>query len=131
LRGDGHAASGTGTGRLRLIAGVTGLQPARHLARRPNAGGSAAFRLTAALRLCQKRRGRCQSSSPRECIGEAKSMARQPILEFWYEFASTYSYLAAMRVEAAAAEADVAIRWRPFLVGPLFAAQGWTTSPFN
>ncbi|MEH3064213.1 2-hydroxychromene-2-carboxylate isomerase [Methylobacterium sp. 275MFSha3.1] len=58
-------------------------------------------------------------------------MARQPILEFWYEFASTYSYLAAMRVEAAAAEADVAIRWRPFLVGPLFAAQGWTTSPFN
>ena len=51
-------------------------------------------------------------------------MARQPILEFWYEFASTYSYLAAMRVEAAAAEADVAIRWRPFLVGPLFAAQG-------
>ncbi|PJI53819.1 hypothetical protein CTI14_23050, partial [Methylobacterium radiotolerans] len=55
----------------------------------------------------------------------------QPILEFWYEFASTYSYLAAMRVEAAAAEADVAIRWRPFLVGPLFAAQGWTTSPFN
>ncbi|QGY05290.1 2-hydroxychromene-2-carboxylate isomerase [Methylobacterium mesophilicum SR1.6/6] len=58
-------------------------------------------------------------------------MARQPILEFWYEFASTYSYLAAMRVEAAAAEAGVAIRWRPFLVGPLFASQGWTTSPFN
>jgi 2-hydroxychromene-2-carboxylate isomerase len=58
-------------------------------------------------------------------------MARQPILEFWYEFASTYSYLAAMRIEAAAAEAGVAIRWRPFLVGPLFASQGWTTSPFN
>ncbi|PNB43834.1 hypothetical protein C1X73_35990, partial [Pseudomonas sp. FW305-130] len=78
---------------LRLIAGVTGLQPARPLARRPGAGGSAAFRLTAALRTWEKRRGRCLSSAPQACIGEAKSMARQPILEFWYEFASTYSYL--------------------------------------
>ena len=26
-------------------------------------------------------------------------MTRRPVLEFWYEFASTYSYLAAMRVE--------------------------------
>ena len=26
-------------------------------------------------------------------------MARQPTLEFWYEFASTYSYLAAARIE--------------------------------
>jgi 2-hydroxychromene-2-carboxylate isomerase len=23
------------------------------------------------------------------------------------------------------------VRWRPFLLGPIFAAQGWTTSPFN
>ena len=23
------------------------------------------------------------------------------------------------------------MRWRPFLRGPIFAAQGWTTSPFN
>lgn len=58
-------------------------------------------------------------------------MARQPAIEFWYEFASTYSYLAAMRIEAAAAEAGVAVRWRPFLLGPIFAAQGWTSSPFN
>lgn len=58
-------------------------------------------------------------------------MARQPSLEFWYEFASTYSYLAAMRIEAAAAQAGVLVRWRPFLLGPIFAAQGWTSSPFN
>ena len=58
-------------------------------------------------------------------------MQRQPTLEFWYEFASTYSYLAAMRIEALAAEAGVALRWRPFLLGPIFAAQGWTNSPFN
>lgn len=58
-------------------------------------------------------------------------MPRQPTLEFWYEFASSYSYLAAARVEAAAAAAGVAVRWRPFLLGPIFASQGWTTSPFN
>ncbi len=29
-----------------------------------------------------------------------------------------------------AEEADVSLRWRPFLLGPIFAAQGMTTSPF-
>jgi 2-hydroxychromene-2-carboxylate isomerase len=58
-------------------------------------------------------------------------MARRPVLEFWYEFASTYSYLTAMRIEEMAAIADVEIRWRPFLLGPIFASQGWNTSPFN
>jgi 2-hydroxychromene-2-carboxylate isomerase len=52
-------------------------------------------------------------------------------LEFWYDLASTYSYLSAMRIEALASAADVAIVWRPFLLGPIFAAQGWSTSPFN
>ena len=58
-------------------------------------------------------------------------MARRPTLEFWYEFASTYSYLAAMRIDALADQADVALRWRPFLLGPIFSAQGWNNSPFN
>jgi 2-hydroxychromene-2-carboxylate isomerase len=58
-------------------------------------------------------------------------MPRRPVLEFWYEFASNYSYLAAMRIEALAEGAGVEVRWRPFLLGPIFAAQGWTTSPFN
>ena len=52
-------------------------------------------------------------------------------IEFWCEFASTYSYPAAMRVEDAAAERGLAVRWRPFLLGPVFAEIGWTTSPFN
>ncbi len=56
---------------------------------------------------------------------------RRPTLEFWYEFASTYSYLAVMRVEAAAEDAGVTLLWRPFLLGPIFKAQGWDTSPFN
>ncbi len=52
-------------------------------------------------------------------------------LDFWFEFASTYSFLSVMRIEEDARRAAVSIRWRPFLLGPIFAAQGWATSPFN
>ena len=52
-------------------------------------------------------------------------------IEFWFEFASTYSYPAAMRIEALAEARDVNIVWRPFLLGPIFQAQGWNDSPFN
>lgn len=55
----------------------------------------------------------------------------KPSLTFWYEFASTYSWLAAERIEALAAQANVEITWRPFLLGPIFAAHGRTSSPFN
>jgi 2-hydroxychromene-2-carboxylate isomerase len=54
-----------------------------------------------------------------------------PTLDFWYEFASTYSYLAVERIGALTAAAGVAVRWRPFLLGPIFARQGWGDSPFN
>jgi 2-hydroxychromene-2-carboxylate isomerase len=57
--------------------------------------------------------------------------AKMAQLDFWYDFASTYSYLAAMRAQRLADAAGVALRWRPFLLGPVFAAQGLTTSPFN
>ena len=50
---------------------------------------------------------------------------------FWFDFASTYSYLAAMRVEAQAKSSGVQVAWEPFLLGPIFARQGWTDSPFN
>lgn len=52
-------------------------------------------------------------------------------LEFWYDLASNYSYLSAMRIEEIGAQAGLAIVWRPFLLGPIFKTQGWTTSPFN
>ncbi len=42
-------------------------------------------------------------------------------VDFWYEFASTYSYPAATRIERLAAERAVKARWRPFLLGPFFA----------
>ena len=54
-----------------------------------------------------------------------------PTLDFWFDFASTYSYPAAMRIGPLAAAAGITIRHRPFLLGPIFKAQGWDTSPFN
>jgi 2-hydroxychromene-2-carboxylate isomerase len=53
------------------------------------------------------------------------------VLEFWFEFGSTYSYPAAMRVEPSAAIVGATIVWRPFLLGPIFRGQGWNDSPFN
>jgi 2-hydroxychromene-2-carboxylate isomerase len=55
----------------------------------------------------------------------------KPSVVFWYEFASTYSYLSAMRISDAASRAGVDVVWRPFLLGPIFKSQGWNTSPFN
>jgi 2-hydroxychromene-2-carboxylate isomerase len=52
-------------------------------------------------------------------------------LEFWFEFASTYSYLAAIRIEDRARAVGVPLVWRPFLLGPIFAKQGWSNSPFS
>ena len=52
-------------------------------------------------------------------------------LQFWFEFGSTYSYLTAARLEDVAATADVPVLWEPFLLGPIFAEQGWDDSPFN
>ena len=51
-------------------------------------------------------------------------------LAFWYDFASTYSYLSAMRIEALAAASKVRVAYHPFLLGPIFKDQGLTTSPF-
>jgi len=52
-------------------------------------------------------------------------------IEFWYEFASTYSYPAAMCADENATRHGVRVRWQPFLLGPIFKDLGWTTSPFN
>ncbi len=54
-----------------------------------------------------------------------------PTIDFFYELASTYSYITALRIAPLAEAAGVAVRWRPFLLGPIFKAQGWETSPFN
>ncbi|MGC1357479.1 MAG: 2-hydroxychromene-2-carboxylate isomerase [Xanthobacteraceae bacterium] len=54
-----------------------------------------------------------------------------PYLDFWFDFASTYSYPAIMRVGALARREAVSVNFRPFLLGPIFKMQGWSTSPFN
>jgi 2-hydroxychromene-2-carboxylate isomerase len=51
-------------------------------------------------------------------------------IEFWFEFASNYSYLSAMRIEDLARGCDVRIVWKPFLLGPIFRDLGFETSPF-
>lgn len=52
-------------------------------------------------------------------------------IEFWFDFASTYSYPAAMRIEDAARNHACSLKWRPFLLGAIFKKQGWNDSPFN
>lgn len=52
-------------------------------------------------------------------------------LDFWFEFGSTYSYPAAMRIESVAQSEGASVVWRPFLLGPIFRQQGWDDSPFN
>jgi 2-hydroxychromene-2-carboxylate isomerase len=53
------------------------------------------------------------------------------MLEFWFDFASTYSYPAALRLRALADRSGVTVGFRPFLLGPVFRSQGWDNSPFN
>jgi 2-hydroxychromene-2-carboxylate isomerase len=53
------------------------------------------------------------------------------MVEFWFEFASTYTYPAVMRIEELARARGVELRWQPFLLGPIFREQGWSDSPFN
>jgi 2-hydroxychromene-2-carboxylate isomerase len=59
-----------------------------------------------------------------------KPSLASPEIEFWFDFGSNYSYLSAMRIEAAAADADCRVRWRPFVLGAIFRSFGWATSPF-
>jgi 2-hydroxychromene-2-carboxylate isomerase len=51
-------------------------------------------------------------------------------IEFWFEFASNYSYLSVMRIEDLARRCGVRILWKPFLLGPIFRDLGFETSPF-
>lgn len=52
-------------------------------------------------------------------------------IRFFYEFASSYSYLSAMRISELAEQRGRTVEWVPFMLGPVFHERGWTTSPFN
>jgi 2-hydroxychromene-2-carboxylate isomerase len=45
-------------------------------------------------------------------------------LEFFFDYASPYSYLACEQVEALAQRTGAELRWRPFLLGAVFKATG-------
>ena len=47
-----------------------------------------------------------------------------PALDFWFEFASPYTYIAVSRIESLATEAGVSIHWKPFLLGPVLKHHG-------
>jgi 2-hydroxychromene-2-carboxylate isomerase len=52
-------------------------------------------------------------------------------VEFWYEFASPYSYIAAARIERLVAGTALRLAWRPFLLGPILAQRSHDPSPFQ
>ncbi len=51
-------------------------------------------------------------------------------MDLWFDLASNYSYLTLMRIDALAGRTGVSVRWEPFLLGPVFEAFGWESSPF-
>ena len=51
-------------------------------------------------------------------------MPNAPSFEFWFDFSSPYAYFGALQVEEVAARHRRAVTWRPFLLGPVFAATG-------
>jgi len=52
-------------------------------------------------------------------------------IEMWFDFASPYSYLSLARLPQLARAAGVRVALRPFLLGPVFQAQGWSDTPFR
>lgn len=46
------------------------------------------------------------------------------VIEFFWDPASTYSYLAATQIEALAARCGATVQWKPFLLGKVFEATG-------
>lgn len=59
---------------------------------------------------------------PPEATAREIDLARE--IEFWFDFSSPYAYFAAMEMEALADRHRRQVKWRPFLLGPAFAATG-------
>jgi 2-hydroxychromene-2-carboxylate isomerase len=50
----------------------------------------------------------------------------KPPIEFYFDFSSTYGYLAAQRIDELAARHDRRVTWRPILLGVIFKTTGAT-----
>jgi len=58
-------------------------------------------------------------------------MSTTPRLDFFFELASPYACLSALRIAGVSARAGVSVRWRPFLLGPIFKAEGLAETPMR
>ncbi len=54
-----------------------------------------------------------------------------PIVDFFYDVGSPYSYLASTQVESIVSDCGATLRWRPFLVGAVFKATQNAAPAFN
>lgn len=58
----------------------------------------------------------------------------QPVIEFWFDFGSSYAYFASLDIEALAAKHGRAVAWRPFMLGTAFnitGARGLSSTPLK
>lgn len=52
-------------------------------------------------------------------------------IDFWYDFASPYAWIAAERIAGLATPAGIAVHWRPFIIGPILRRRPDNPSPFQ
>lgn len=45
-------------------------------------------------------------------------------MQFWFDFASPFSYIASVAIEREARGRGLEVEWHPFLLGPIFEARG-------
>ena len=53
-------------------------------------------------------------------------MSEKPVIEFFFDVGSPYSYLAATQIDALGERVGAEVRWRPFLLGGVFKETGNT-----
>ena len=53
------------------------------------------------------------------------------LIQVGFDFASSYSYPAVLRVTPLAAANRLSLHWRFYILGVIFKEQGWNSSAFN
>jgi 2-hydroxychromene-2-carboxylate isomerase len=57
-----------------------------------------------------------------------------PVIEYWFDFGSSYAYFASFEIEALAARHGRTVAWRPFMLGTAFditGARGLSKTPLK
>jgi len=66
---------------------------------------------------------------PARMPDKAAAAAGGAVIEFWFDYASPWTYLAATRIEQVAARAAAQLVWRPMLLGAVFKQIGQANVP--